>query len=181
MARASRYTGRVAFLSQVLAVLLATALVGLLVQDRLSARGLHSGAAVVAVALLAVVFFASVLPSRAGFRDARKSNAALNEEAAEVQGGASIEPSVQWPFIEWVRQRVPDHASYAVLPELNDSEGAWQWTTYRMLPRRVTSPERKPEWLLFYGRVPAFTGYDRDAYEKPVVYQPGYAVARKKP
>lgn len=149
---------------------------------RRSRRNLE-GPAVAAIVLGALAFaFAVANLANAGSeldqarRHAVSSRAGLEHCLGESLSGGPLVP-VRPPFLNWVKQRLPAHAVYALAPYAGPPD-SW-CVTLVLLPSLPVRPGGTADWTITFGMLPPDLKARIQHHDPSVqVFAPGYALAR---
>jgi hypothetical protein len=151
---------------------------------RLKRRVFGVAPAQAAAVLAGVLLLVYVLLTARGFLDERDELADLTPGEEVTTGGTNAGANVD--FVEWVRSQVgPDRGeTFHVRPDglwrLSRDPWTFHWLTYRLHPSLVAERPREADWLIFV-RVPeARMQYDRESFEPPREWKPGFAIVRRR-
>jgi hypothetical protein len=138
-----------------------------------------AGVAVAVVASASLLFFPNVWAQGRSFRTGTTADAAVGKRAAELAGGAGTNTA----FLAWARTMIAnarEAPTFWILPDaVRENPLIYQWSTYQLLPARVTDLPREANWIVFYGVSPATVAYDSKAF-RLFTYGPGFAVAERR-
>jgi hypothetical protein len=180
----SRYLGRrrrrtndptMTFLSQVLAISVAIALLAYRVRGRGPLSSGRSIAVMVVVVALTFVSLSSFWGVWEGFRKDRRTNASITPADAATRGGVAAGANAQ--FVEWVNANMPKGATYQVSGNANDI-ATYQWLTFRLYPRVATDGEAG--WIVFLNTTPEAEGYKAQRFSRVLKYSPSLQLAELK-
>lgn len=108
-------------------------------------------------------------------RDARS---ALSAPAAALKPGT--DNNFDTTFLAWVKGRLRPGERFYVVPGGPQGEGgAYQWSTYQLLPNISTAKPEDADVLVFYDADPATTDWDEQRFGPAAVFADGFAVARR--
>jgi hypothetical protein len=168
-------------LLQVLGVLAGALVISAFVRG--DSRGLRPdppAIAIVAAIAGCILFWGQAWSVGSELNGERKHLAATRAFDAFVAPGVSQGQNVR--FLEWARKRMPRGDTFAIMPadmwQQADMFIPYQWSTYQLSPHRSVAPQ-DADWLVFYGTAPEALDYDRRAFDPPVKYGPGFALARR--
>lgn len=138
---------------------------------------LRIGAAAAAVAAVvgALAFWGELWSAGRAMVEARVDNS-RTPKAAALTGPAGKEINVA--FLAWAAGRIPPDATYAVRSSTPRGEFRDQWIPYQLLPRRLARSPRA-DWVVIYNGVIGPPVYVPARYEAPIVFEPGFAIARR--
>jgi hypothetical protein len=167
-------------LTQVAGVLAGMALTWALARGRLGARALPVAALTVAAGLVATATAVTAWPAVKGLADDRARFDGLPRRQAETAGARSEGHRVNVEFWEWAARELPPRASFfPVLPRGRRDTVAYQWGTYRLLPRLATDRISRADWLVFYGIPPSAAGYRYRDFAAVRTYGRAFVLARR--
>jgi hypothetical protein len=115
-----------------------------------------------------------MIDDRARFHD-------LPRSAAETTGGRLyVAKGLEVGFWEWARRQLPARASFfPVFPNHRRDPVAYQWGTYRLLPRLAADRVARADWLIFYKLPPSAAGYRYGDVAEVRRYRPTLVLARR--
>jgi hypothetical protein len=135
-----------------------------------------AGAGIVLATAVILLFVISYGPLDTSLGDSTRVN-----EAQAV--GAPPGEATNTGFLAWARRKLTSgHVAptFWLTPDTARNDPfVYQWSLYRLLPARETDALREANWLVFYNADPAKVEYDHRAFGRPIVYAPGFAVARR--
>jgi hypothetical protein len=169
-------------LVQVAGVLAGTMLLSALARGRLQARALPGAALVIVAGLVAGATIVTASPVLRGMIDNRDGLHNLPRRAAETAGGRRYEAQgLDVGFWEWARRHLPARASiFIVFPNHRRDVVAYQWGTYRLLPRLAVDRVASADWLIFYKLPPSAAGYRFRDFAEARRYGPALVLARRR-
>jgi hypothetical protein len=108
-----------------------------------------------------------------------------DSEASLFEAEHAADPNANNAFLQWARNAM------LTSPARNRGAGAYylepvailqepelyQWSTYELLPERVTSKLGEADWIVFYGVLPTLTAKERSQFGEIAEFSRGYAVA----
>jgi hypothetical protein len=177
----SRYLGRrppgtsdltMTFLSQVISIAVAVALLAYRVHAQGPLRNPRSIAVTVVLAVLTFVSLSSFWAVWDGFRRDHRVNTGVTPADAATRGGANAGANIQ--FAEWLNAHIPKGATYQVSGNANDI-ATYQWLTYRLYPRVAT--DRAADWVVFLNTSPEAAGYKPGRLARVLKYSPNLMLA----
>jgi hypothetical protein len=167
-------------LSQVLAVVVAAALIAW----RLRARGAPSGigaTAVLAVGAVLTFFALGTLWAEAhGVWVQRKNASRITPGAALVSPGAGAGANV--PFVEWLDRNLPRDASFYFSSGPNGARDPanYQWATYRLYPRAAVDDVTKADWVILHATTITKAGYKRSDFTRVLRFDDKLMLAERR-
>jgi hypothetical protein len=168
-------------LAQVAGVLAGIALPWAIARGRLRARALPLAALAVAAGFVATATAVTAWPVLKGLADDRARFDGLSPRQAETAGARSEGHRVNVDFWEWAARQLPRRASFfPVLARGRRDTVAYQWGTYRLLPRLATDRIARADWLIFYGIPPSAAGYRYRDFAEVRPYGPAFVLARRR-
>lgn len=146
-------------------------------------RGRH-GVAIVAVGALCLFAFANGARLVNSFSSSFRTNDRLTPAQVEEQPVLAAAGTVNEQFLDWAQRKIADShvpATFWLIPNTALSTPfTYQWSTYRLLPGRLTDDLHEANWIIFNGIDPAHSGYDLSAFGSPITFAPGFALAERR-
>jgi hypothetical protein len=177
----SRYLGRrlrgtsdltMTFLSQILSIAVAVALLAYRVRAQGPLRNPRSIAVTVLLAVLVFISLSSFWAVWDGFRRDHRANKGVTPADAATRGGVVAGANVQ--FAEWLSAHMPKDATYQVSGNANDI-ATYQWLTYRLYPRVAT--DGRADWIVLLNTNPEAAGYRPGRLVRVLKYSPSLMLA----
>jgi hypothetical protein len=131
------------------------------------------------VASASLLFFGSIWGLINSFRSSTSANEMIPKQAAELAGAGGTNAG----FLAWARSQIlagRRPTTFWLTPAAAVADPlTYQWSTYELLPARQADLGREANWIVFYNANPASVDYDRAAFDRLLVYAPGFAVAAR--
>ena|ERR1700729_2544826 len=142
----------------------------------------------VVIALVAVVGF-FVHAYETGDTLSNSTSTTLPVSATEAQQAQQVaDTTANNEFLTWARNtmvtdtnvhRHTEITYYIKPPAVMQEPELYQWSTYRLLPARVTGRLAEAQWILFYGVTPALPAYQGRQFDRLAEFSPGYVLAMR--
>jgi hypothetical protein len=108
-----------------------------------------------------------------------RATGSLGPEAAAVAGGRAYH--LNTAFLSWVKRHTDRDERFYVMPNGRYGDSAtYQWTTYQLLPRLSAAEPAGADVLVFHGVDPDAVAWDRSAFEPPLRFARGFALAHRR-
>jgi hypothetical protein len=165
----------VVLLLQVVAVLVAGAVLATVAAAGITRGRLVTSLTVLAIALGYLAFGSRVWAVGKLFATQHKAWAAFDPGQASL---AAEPPSVDRGFPDWIHQRLHKGDTFLIVPPASGDPSILQWLTYRLLPNLAVEHVNRADVLIFYGTTPRKSGYSRYVAGVAEQYGPNLSIAR---
>jgi hypothetical protein len=167
-------------LSQVLAVLVAAALLSWRARVRGTAPGIRGLSVAVVGAVLVFTALGSLWSASDALWKQRKNAARLSPAAVLVFPGVGAGAPID--FVEWLDRELPRHTTFLLVSGRGGARdpATYQWATYRLFPRFATDAPEAARWIVFHNTTLEAAGFRRSEFSRVLRFADNLMAAERR-